>query len=40
MSYLEYVEFLMDEYGMSEADACRCADLEFRDDYDPDDYDT
>lgn len=40
MSYLAYVEFLMDEYGMSEPDACRMADMEFRDDYDPNDYDT
>lgn len=37
MTYLEYVEFLMDEYGLSEADASHVADMEFSDDYSADD---
>lgn len=39
MNYLELVEFLMDEYGMSEDAACREADVQFNPNYDADDYD-
>ena len=39
MNILEYIDFLMEEYGMSEEDAGRCADAEFNPDYNPDDYD-
>ena len=39
MNYLELVEFLMDEFGMTEADACREADAQFNPNYDADDYD-
>ena len=38
MSYLELVEFYMQEYKLSEEDACRCADLEMFADYNADDY--
>lgn len=39
MNYLEYIDYLMDEMGMSEEDACREADREFNPDYCADDYD-
>lgn len=39
MNYLETVNFYMEEYGMSEDDACRCADADFNPDYNADDYD-
>lgn len=38
MNYLELVEFFMDEYGMDEENACRCADLELIPDYNSEDY--
>lgn len=34
---LEYIESLMDE-GMSEEDACRCANIMYNDDWDDDEY--
>ena len=39
MNYLETIDFLMEEYGMSEENACRIADMEFNPDYSADDYD-
>lgn len=33
MNILEYIEWCMGQ-GMSEDDACRCADMEFNSDYD------
>ena len=38
MNYLELIDFLMEEYGMDEGAACRIADMELNDDYEPDDY--
>ncbi len=39
MNFLELVEHLMDEYEMSEEDACRIAFLELNEaEYDADDY--
>lgn len=39
MNYLEYVDFLMDEFGIPEEKACQIADLEFSEEsYDADDY--
>lgn len=38
MNILQYIDFLMDEYGMSEEEAGRIADLEFNTDYNADDY--
>ena len=39
MNYLELVEFYMEEYGMDEESACRCADADTNPNYDADDYD-
>ena len=38
MNILQYIDFLMGEYGMSEEEAGRIADLEFNPDYNADDY--
>lgn len=39
MNYLELVELFMEEYGLDEETACRCADMETNPDYNADDYD-
>ena len=38
MDYMEYVEFLMDAYGMSEYDASRVADQELSSNDNPEHY--
>ena len=39
MNYLELIDYYMDEYGLDEETACRCADRDTNPDYCADDYD-
>lgn len=39
MNILEYIDFLMNEYGMNEEEAGRIADMEYNPEYNADDYD-